>query len=96
MKSFISKISLFIFIFSLLSCDSTSKENDNKPPIEAPEGMVWVPSKTFTKGAKPNDEMAMKAEKPAQQVYVDGFFIDAIEVTNQNLLLLLKQRDIKP
>ena len=45
--------------------------------------MVWVNGKTFTQGAKTNDQFAMMREKPAHQVSVDGFFIDITEVTNK-------------
>ena len=37
--------------------------------------MVWVKGKTFIQGAKSTDDYAMPREKPAHQVYVDGFFI---------------------
>jgi formylglycine-generating enzyme required for sulfatase activity len=45
--------------------------------------MVWVETKTFLKGAKSSDQFAMPREKPAHLVTVDGFFIDATEVTNK-------------
>lgn len=87
-------LTALIFGALLIACDTeaektkpqtkheTLKAIDTKPPIDTPEGMVWVGAKTFIKGAKENDSMAMRAEKPAHEVYVDGFFIDATEVTN--------------
>lgn len=45
--------------------------------------MVWVAGKTFIQGAKADDAMALPSEKPAHEVTVDGFFIDATEVTNK-------------
>ncbi|NVJ89575.1 MAG: formylglycine-generating enzyme family protein [Flavobacteriaceae bacterium] len=45
--------------------------------------MIWVPTKTFLQGAKTSDKYAMPREKPAHLVTVDGFFIDATEVTNK-------------
>lgn len=54
-----------------------------KRNVNAPEGMIWVPTKTFLMGAKIEDKFAMMREKPAHKVIVDGFFIDANEVTNQ-------------
>lgn len=51
--------------------------------IKTPEGMVWVKGKTFTQGAKVDDKYAMIREKPADEVTVDGFFIDINEVTNE-------------
>lgn len=95
MKETLKTITFIFFISSLISCDSTSKQDVEKPAVETPDGMVWVPSKTFTKGAKPNDEMAMKAEKPAHQVYVDGFFIDATEVTNQKFAAFVEATGYK-
>ncbi|MGB3144180.1 MAG: formylglycine-generating enzyme family protein [Maribacter sp.] len=50
--------------------------------IAIPEGMVWVPGATFNQGAVAGDEMAMDHEKPGIEVKVDGFFMDATEVTN--------------
>ena len=50
--------------------------------VEVPEGMVWVSGIEFTKGAKEGDPYALPREKPAHPVAVDGFFIDATEVTN--------------
>lgn len=44
--------------------------------------MVWIPGGEFVQGAIPSDDMAVKHEKPAHQVVVDGFFMDITEVTN--------------
>ena len=56
---------------------------DKPTNIQTPEGMVWVNGKTFLQGAKQGDRYAMSREKPAHEVAVDGFFIDATEVTNK-------------
>lgn len=50
--------------------------------IEVPEGMIWVPGNSFTMGATEDDPYALPQEKPAHPVAVDGFFMDATEVTN--------------
>ncbi|MGJ8683647.1 MAG: formylglycine-generating enzyme family protein [Nonlabens sp.] len=50
--------------------------------IVVPAGMIWVPGKEFIQGAKDNDPMAMPREQPGHKVLVDGFFMDATEVTN--------------
>ena len=50
--------------------------------ITVPKGMVWVPGKVFMQGVVAQDKMAMAHEGPAHKVAVDGFFIDATEVTN--------------
>ncbi|MFP4845028.1 formylglycine-generating enzyme family protein [Winogradskyella sp. PE311] len=76
-----AKLSVVVFfIFLLSSCKSEVKST---PKIEVPKGMVWVDSKTFTQGAKVGDKYAMPREKPAHEVFVDGFFIDITEVTNK-------------
>lgn len=91
------KHSVFFLIplLSVMVCTSCKKKEDqpqslettisNEPPkgITPPEGMVWVPKKTFIQGAKPDDKFAMPREKPAHEVTVDGFFIDQTEVTNR-------------
>lgn len=78
----------FLFLLALLSLSGCNKEkktvsNLSKNSFESPQGMVWVATKTFLKGAKENDPYAMPREKPAHKVKVDGFFIDITEVTNQ-------------
>jgi formylglycine-generating enzyme required for sulfatase activity len=56
----------------------------NKPDgLPAPEGMVWVSGARFKQGAVTADKIAMGHEKPAIDVLVDGFFMDATEVTNK-------------
>lgn len=51
-----------------------------KAPDDAPEGMVWVPGGTFSMGT--DEQQAYAQEKPAHQVKVNGFWMDATEVTN--------------
>ena len=58
--------------------------------LKVPEGMIWVKGKTFLQGAKSNDKFAMMKEKPAHLVTVDGFFIDATEVTNKQFKTFVK------
>ena len=47
---------------------------------DAPPGMVWVPAGEFTMGW--DGPEARFDEKPAHRVRMDGFWIDATEVTN--------------
>jgi sulfatase modifying factor 1 len=44
------------------------------------QGMVWIPGGEFSMGSDLPD--AYRAEQPAHQVKVDGFWIDETEVTN--------------
>lgn len=78
---------LFLFLLTILlfSCKNSSSETviSNYPQdLVIPEGMVWVPGNTFTMGAKEEDKLALPHERPAHSVAVDGFFMDATEVTN--------------
>ena len=63
-------------------------ENDDAPPNQVPEGMVWIPGGEFSMGAKdpPDiDEVGMKATedgRPIHRAYVDGFFMEKTDVTN--------------
>lgn len=75
------KFLLYSFFLCLVGCKEETKASVIN--IEAPKGMVWVEAKTFLQGAKPSDYYAMPREKPAHEVYVDGFFIDVTEVTNK-------------
>jgi formylglycine-generating enzyme required for sulfatase activity len=57
----------------------------------APDGMVWIAGGTFLQGAVPQDKEAMDHEKPAIEVAVDGFFMDATEVTNAQFAKFVKE-----
>jgi formylglycine-generating enzyme required for sulfatase activity len=65
-------------------------ENTARPPHPPPEGMVWIPGGEFSMGAlaplDANDEVGMQAtldSRPIHRVYVDGFWMDRTEVTNE-------------
>ncbi|MFO0809254.1 MAG: formylglycine-generating enzyme family protein [Gemmataceae bacterium] len=55
------------------------KLNDRTAPGPAPEGMLWIPGGEFWMGSNdgPDDE------RPRHLVYVDGFWMDRTEVTNE-------------
>ncbi|MDP5105926.1 MAG: formylglycine-generating enzyme family protein [Polaribacter sp.] len=80
---------LWLAFFAFLSFSSCKKlktvetKTINNLEIKTPAGMVWVESKTFLQGAKETDKYAMPREKPAHLVTVDGFYMDATEVTNK-------------
>ena len=63
-------------------------ENAATPPGERPEGMVWIPGGEFSMGAAEQPGMndvgmqATRDSRPFHRVYVDGFWMDATEVTN--------------
>ena len=66
-----------VCLVAFLGCQNSKKY----PPIEVPEGMVWIPSGTFIQGAVSHDAMALPREKQNFKVSLDGFFMDATEVT---------------
>ena len=69
-------------VISAMFFSCANNQKDKSISFEAPDGMVWVEGKSYTKGAKPNDDYAMMREKPSHEVYIDGFYIDITEVTN--------------
>ncbi len=83
---------LMLFLFVLcISCNQKKQpkkttqaltNQDNNIPEDGPPGMVWIPTGQFTMGALPSDPYARIDEKPAHQVALSGFWIDAKEVTN--------------
>ena len=63
----------------------TSPPEDDSPlitkaPEDPPEGMVWIPGGTFQMGGQ--DEIHKPDEHPVHKVSLDGFYMDATEVTN--------------
>ena len=80
---------------SPMSAPSLSSEvrptvvNTTPPPGVKPEGMAWIPGGEFSMGAAAQpgmNDVGMQAttdSRPFHQVYVDGFWMDATEVTNE-------------
>jgi formylglycine-generating enzyme len=72
--------------------------NDETPPGPAPEGMVWIPGGEFSMGAvdplgQDANVVGMQAttdSRPIHRVYVDGFWMDATEVTNRQFAEFVK------
>lgn len=64
------------------SCCTTAIPNRYKSNSNsiAPEGMVWIPGGTFSMGGDNNQ--ARQDEFPKHSVELNGFFMDATEVTN--------------
>jgi formylglycine-generating enzyme len=63
--------------------------NTKTAPGEPPAGMVWIPGGEFSMGAAEAPDMntvGMQAtvdSRPIHRVYVDGFWMDTTEVTNE-------------
>ncbi len=71
----------------IIASQDLDKSNINQSVLDSlianpPKGMVWIPAGTFMQGAVPHDKMAMAHEKPQHPVALDGFFMEATEVTN--------------
>jgi formylglycine-generating enzyme required for sulfatase activity len=71
--------------------------NSSTAPGPAPAGMVWIPGGEFSMGAQDppdmNDQLGMQAtrdSRPIHRVYVDGFWMDKTEVTNEQFAAFVK------
>lgn len=64
--------------------EERERAEKNAPGV-APDGMVWVPGGTYMRGSRdlsPVHRQKYGEEFPAHLVEVDGFYMDATEVTN--------------
>ncbi|MGH7495814.1 MAG: formylglycine-generating enzyme family protein [bacterium] len=74
---------------SLNAASTETVPNPDPPPGKAPAGMVWIPGGEFFMGAEdPRAHMhggpdAMGDARPIHRVYIDGFWLDQTEVTNE-------------
>ena len=79
-----------------VSAFTSTIPNTTPPPGPAPEGMVWVPGGEFSMGSvDPRATLyggpeAMADARPVHRVYVDGFWMDATEVTNDQFEQFVK------
>jgi formylglycine-generating enzyme required for sulfatase activity len=73
---------------AMLSGFQPTKENIDRPKDSAPLGMVWIPGGEFSMGSDHRSESLCglpgitNDAVPIHRVYVDGFWMDATEVTN--------------
>lgn len=72
-------------------------ENKNRPAAtKTPKGMVWIPGGEFSMGSTIEDESLCSIKgvtqdaSPVHQVYVDGFYMDKTEVTNDQFEAFVK------
>ncbi len=63
------------------------KINTSKPSGPSPAGMIWIPGGQFWMGA---DDDHMPDTKPWHRVYVDGYWMDKTEVTNEQFARFVK------
>lgn len=70
------------------SFEATVEATSTPPPGPRPAGMVWIPGGEFSMGSDESGEATcarpgMTADaRPIHRVHVDGFWMDATEVTN--------------
>ncbi len=71
-------------------------ENQTPPPGPAPEGMVWIPGGEFSMGSTVESEAmcglpgVTRDAQPIHRVYVDGFWMDKTDVTNEQFEKFVK------
>jgi formylglycine-generating enzyme required for sulfatase activity len=71
-------------------------EHKQPPPGPAPAGMVWIPGGEFSMGSPDPRSLphggpdAMADARPIHRVAVDGFWMDATEVTNDQFARFVK------
>ena len=84
MRIILSKVLLFIASsFLFLNChEQKNNLGSNEAPKDGPPGMVWIPGGEFVMGGLEGDREARPGEYPAHNVRVDGFWMDATEITN--------------
>lgn len=83
----------------------SNNESEFKPTIEnkfkpntdkTPKGMVWIPGGEFSMGSNVEDESlcsikgVTKDAAPIHRVYVDGYYMDQTEVTNEEFEKFVK------
>jgi len=65
-------------------------------PASTPEGMAWIPGGEFSMGAQDGPDMndvgmqATTDSRPIHRVYVDGFWMDKTDVTNEEFTKSVK------
>lgn len=77
--------------------------NPAPAPTNAPSGMVWIPGGEFSMGGlAPNDGLCTRAtlsavsdSQPIHRVYVDGFWMDKTDVTNDEFEKFVKATGYK-
>lgn len=96
-------LALIMVPSTALGATTFVKTIQNKSPIpkNAPPGMVWIPGGEFTMGsADPTDgacggQQHMRDARPLHRVYVDGFWMDKTEVTNEAFAKFVKATGYK-
>ena len=76
-------------------------ENTAPAPGQPPAGMVWIPGGEFSMGAVHQPGMndvgmqATRDSRPIHRVYIDGFWMDATEVTNAQFSRIRRRDQVR-
>lgn len=80
MAAFVGTFAMVRLTQPTIRPERTPTEANSLPSGEAPSGMVWIPGGEFDFGT--NSSLGWRDERPAHRAQVDGFWMDAGEVTN--------------
>lgn len=80
MRRRVASFASLLMLAALTGSSSAAPPATKPDAASAPPGMVWVPGGEFTMGT---DEPMMTDARPLHRVYVDGFWMDRTEVTNE-------------
>jgi len=78
-----------LFLAMTLAVSVASAFGESPPPGPAPDGMVWIHGGEFSMGSDASSEAlcglpgVTRDSQPVHRVYVDGFWMDKTEVTNE-------------
>jgi formylglycine-generating enzyme len=92
----VAALSIYRVAFSAGDEFARTVANNVSPPGKAPEGMIWIPGGEFSMGAAGNGggscemPMASNDADPIHRVRVDGFWMDATAVTNEQFEQFVK------
>jgi sulfatase modifying factor 1 len=73
---------------STLTAPAVSDKQPSAAATNGPSSMVWIPGGEFTMGT--DEAESYPQERPAHRVRVDGFWMDATEVTNAEFAKFVK------
>ena len=79
---------LHLFFIGVLTFGCKQKIEQQSFDLVEKEGMVWIPSGTFTMGS--DAPQARPDEAPKHQVQLEGFWMDKTEVTNSQFAAFIE------
>jgi formylglycine-generating enzyme required for sulfatase activity len=84
-----NRFMLIVITVLLCACGRNEKGKvAESQPAQREEGMVWIPGGEFVMGT--DDPESYEHERPAHRVKIDGFWMDATEVTNEQFRSFVK------